>query len=116
MYPPCTSNWRFDCFYGFYRFVESISYVRSTNTHGSNPTLSASLLPLAPDPPIRGGLSRLTCRAVLARPVDMGGGSWGESRKVLRFFTRWVGKLLGSFSYAQTHQGFAHRLAVAVRA
>src|ERR1035437_8612590 len=69
-----------------------------------------------PDPPIRGGLSRLTCRAVLARPADMGGGSWGESRKVLRFFTGWVGKLLGSFSYAQTHQGFAHRLAVAVRA
>jgi hypothetical protein len=30
-----------------------------------------------PNPPIRGGLSRLTCGAVLARPINMGGGSWG---------------------------------------
>src|ERR1035438_9324262 len=44
VYPPCTSNWRFGRFYRFYRFVESISYLESTSTFGSNPTLSASSL------------------------------------------------------------------------
>src|SRR5271157_2798094 len=42
-----------------------------------------------PDSPIRGGLSRLTCDAVSARPVILGGGSWGKGWDVLRFFTRW---------------------------
>jgi len=36
-----------------------------------------ALLQSLPNPPIRGGLSRLTCGAVLARPINMGGGSWG---------------------------------------
>jgi hypothetical protein len=42
VYPPCTPNWRFGRFYRFCRFVKSISYMCSTSTQGSNPTLSAS--------------------------------------------------------------------------
>ena len=40
--PPCTSNWRFDRFYRFSRFVGSITYVMSILLDGSNPTRSTS--------------------------------------------------------------------------
>ena len=40
-----------------------------------------------PDPPIRGGLGRLSRGAVMAPPVDMGDGLGGKKRKVVRFFT-----------------------------
>jgi hypothetical protein len=43
-----------------------------------------------PNPPIKGGLCRLTCGAVLMQPVDMGGGHGGKKRKVVRLFTRRV--------------------------
>jgi hypothetical protein len=69
-----------------------------------------------PDRPIRGGLSRLACGAVLLSPIDRGSPNLLGVRDGLRFFTRWVGKLLGSFPYAQNPQAFAHRLALAVRA
>jgi hypothetical protein len=41
---------------------------------------------LVPDPPIRGGLCRPTCGTVWARPVDMGGGSWGEVPECCKIF------------------------------
>jgi hypothetical protein len=57
-----------------------------------------------------------TWGGVLVRRVDMGAWELGGVRKVVRFFTRWVGGLLDSFSYAQNPQAFAHRLTVVVRA
>jgi hypothetical protein len=66
------------------------------SVHCGSPVWSKLLSPIcregiewgrrAPDPPIRGGLSRLSCGAVWARPVDMGGGSWGEVPECCKIF------------------------------
>src|SRR5271157_1175122 len=51
----------------------------------------------APDSPIRGGLSRLTCDAVSARPANRGGGSWGELPGGSKIVHPVGGKIAGFF-------------------
>jgi hypothetical protein len=69
-----------------------------------------------PDPPIRVGLSRLACGPVLLSRVDMGRANLLELRGCTKIFHPLGVRIAGFFSDAQTHQVFAHRLALVVRA
>ena len=46
-----------------------------------------------PDPPIRGGLSRLRFGAVFVQAVGMGGGGWGEVSQCFRILHPRGGKI-----------------------
>ena len=61
VYPPCTSVRRFWRFCHLSRNVECVSYAESTVGLGSNPTLSAILVP--------GGLGRWPARKLLSRTL-----------------------------------------------
>ncbi len=43
VYPPCTSVRRFCCFSPFYQFLESVTYVLSVHSRGSNPTRASNI-------------------------------------------------------------------------